>query len=136
MAIRTKIGEIDGQTDQETAVRAVDGLLATGGIIAALGASSCCVVPLLLFTLGVSGAWISNLTALAPHQPLFVAAAISCLAVGFVRIYRRPKGPCAEGTVCTRSSSSHLAEVGLWVAAVLVALAVAFPYLAPYFLET
>jgi mercuric ion transport protein len=44
--------------------------LAAGGILAALGASSCCVLPFALFTLGVSGAWISNLTALAPYQPI------------------------------------------------------------------
>jgi mercuric ion transport protein len=43
-----------------------------GSITAALAASSCCVIPLVLFTLGVSGAWISHLTALAPYQPLFV----------------------------------------------------------------
>ncbi|MGH8614610.1 MAG: mercuric transporter MerT family protein, partial [Gammaproteobacteria bacterium] len=44
-------------------------LLSLGGILAAIAASSCCVLPLVLFTLGISGAWISNLTALAPYQP-------------------------------------------------------------------
>jgi len=43
-------------------------LLAAGGILAALGAASCCVVPFPLFMLGVSGAWIANLTALEPKQ--------------------------------------------------------------------
>src|SRR5215472_4108367 len=44
-------------------------LLAAGGVIGALATSSCCVVPLVLFGLGVSGAWIANLTQLAPYQP-------------------------------------------------------------------
>jgi len=44
-------------------------ILATGGLLAALAASSCCVVPLLLFGLGVSGAWIVHLTRLAPYHP-------------------------------------------------------------------
>ncbi len=44
-------------------------IAAAGGIVGALGASSCCIAPLLLFSLGVSGAWISNLTRLAPYQP-------------------------------------------------------------------
>ncbi|MBL4872564.1 MAG: hypothetical protein JKY41_04030 [Rhodobacteraceae bacterium] len=47
-------------------------LIAAGGILGALGASACCVVPLILFSLGISGAWISNLTALAPYKPIFI----------------------------------------------------------------
>src|SRR2546429_2129561 len=54
-----------------------------GSITAALAASSCCVIPLVLFTLGVSGAWIANLTALAPYQPIFVALTLTFLAWGF-----------------------------------------------------
>ena len=44
-----------------------------GGIIAALGAGVCCVGPLLLLLLGVSGSWIGNLTAFEPYRPLFIA---------------------------------------------------------------
>ena len=40
---------------------------AAGGMLGALAASSCCILPLALFTLGISGAWIANLTALAPY---------------------------------------------------------------------
>lgn len=112
------------------------GLLAAAGIIAAIGASSCCVVPLLLFAVGVSGAWISNLTALAPYQPVFVAAAIAFLAIGFVRVYRRPKIDCVEGSYCARPASSRIAKVSLWAAAGLVVVAVAFPHIARFFLET
>ncbi len=45
--------------------------LATGGILATLGASSCCILPLVLFSLGVSGAWVGNLTTLS--APLWAA---------------------------------------------------------------
>ena len=48
-------------------------LVAAGGILGALAASSCCIVPLILFSLGIGGAWIGNLTALAPYKPIFVA---------------------------------------------------------------
>lgn len=41
------------------------GLLATGGLIGGILASSCCIAPLAFVTLGISGAWIGNLTALA-----------------------------------------------------------------------
>ncbi len=65
-------------------------LLATGGVLGALAASSCCIVPLVLFTLGVGGAWIGNLTALAPYQPLFAALTLGFLGAGFYLVYRRP----------------------------------------------
>src|SRR3546814_16397700 len=44
-------------------------LAATGGVLGAIAALSCCIMPLALFALGISGAWIANLTALAPYQP-------------------------------------------------------------------
>src|SRR5258708_21257504 len=47
-------------------------LAAVGGILGALAASSCCIVPLILFSLGIGGAWIGNLTALAPYKPLSI----------------------------------------------------------------
>jgi mercuric ion transport protein len=54
------------------------GALLTGGLAAIL-ASTCCLGPLVLITLGVSGAWISNLTLLEPYQPLFIGAAVVAL---------------------------------------------------------
>jgi mercuric ion transport protein len=109
-------------------------VVAVGGILAALGAASCCVVPFALFTLGVSGAWIGNLTALEPYQPLFAAIAIACLGYGFYLVYRKPKAGCAEGSYCARPSSSRLAKIGLWTALVLVVIAVGFPHIAALFL--
>jgi len=109
-------------------------LAAAGGILAALGAASCCVVPFALFILGVSGAWIGNLTALEPYQPLFAAIAAACLGYGFYLVYRRPKIACAEGSYCASPSSSRLAKIGLWTALVLVLIAVGFPRIAALFL--
>lgn len=106
-------------------------LLATVGLLAALGASSCCLLPLGLFLVGVSGAWIGNLAALAPYQPVFVAVTLACLAGGFFAVYRKPKiAACAEGSYCARPVSDRVAKVALWSAAALVAAALAFPYAA------
>lgn len=124
-----------GLSDSVSDPARVSGWLAAGGILAAIGASSCCVLPFLLFTLGVSGAWIGNLTALGPYQPLFVAVAVGLLGFGFVRLHRRPDEGCAEGGACARPVSSRLAQLGLWTATVLVTVAVAFPYLARVLLE-
>jgi mercuric ion transport protein len=109
-------------------------LLAAGGILAAAGAASCCVLPFALFTLGISGAWIGNLTALEPYQPIFAAIAVACLGSGFYLVYRRPKTACAAGSYCASPSSNRLAKIGLWAAAVLVILAVGFPRIAILFL--
>jgi mercuric ion transport protein len=108
-------------------------VLSVGGILAALGASSCCVIPFALFSLGVSGAWISAITALGPYQPLFLGVALACLSGGFVRLRWRSRLACAEGSSCARPGSDAVVQFGLWAAAVLVLVAVAFPCLASLF---
>ena len=108
--------------------------LAIGGLAAALGASSCCVLPLMFFILGISGAWIGNLTALAPYQPFFIGAAFVLLSLGLLRVYRRPRVGCAEGEVCARPLPARGMKIVLWFSLALVLLAVAFPYIAPLFI--
>ncbi len=109
-------------------------LAAVGGILAAIGAASCCVVPFALFLLGVSAAWIGNLTALEPYQPVFATIAVACLGYGFYLVYRRPKIACAEDSYCASPSSSRFAKIGLWTALILVVIAVGFPRIAALFL--
>ncbi len=101
---------------------------AAGGIVAALGAASCCVIPFLLFTLGISGAWIGNLTALEPYQPYFAAAALGFIGLGAWRMRRKAQIACADG-YCGTPRADRIARIGLWTAGVLVVVAVAFPYL-------
>jgi mercuric ion transport protein len=108
-------------------------LLAAGGILAALGAASCCMIPFALFMLGVSGAWIGNLTALEPHQPIFVAIAVGFVGYGAYLVYRKPKATCADGSYCARPASSRVAKIGLWSAGALVVIALGFPYVARAF---
>jgi mercuric ion transport protein len=109
------------------------GLAAAGGILGALAASSCCILPLALFAFGVSGAWIGNLTTLAPYQPIFLAATAGFLGVGYYLVYRQPRAACADGT-CMRSLPTRIVKGVLGVATVLGLAAVAFDYLAPVLL--
>jgi mercuric ion transport protein len=106
---------------------------AAGGILGALAVSSCCILPLALFMLGISGAWIGNLTALAPYQRIFFAATAGCLGVGYYLVYRQPKAVCADGS-CTRPLPKRGVKAVLWAATVLVLAAVAFDYFAPVLL--
>jgi mercuric ion transport protein len=110
------------------------GLMAVGGLLGALVASSCCLLPLVLFGLGVSGAWIGNLTQLAPYQPFFIAATIACLGYGYWLVYRS-KVACADGEACARPLSNRLVQLGLIVATVLVIAAIGFDFLAPLLLD-
>src|SRR5258706_11599228 len=128
-----KFGSSEAPQDAADSERSTR-LLAAGGIIAALGAASCCVVPFALFTLGVSGAWIGNLTALEPYQPFFATVAAGVIGYGFYFVYLKPKTPCAENSYCARPSSGRLVKTGLWLATVLFIVAIGFPKLAPLFL--
>lgn len=107
------------------------GALAIGGV-AALLASTCCLGPLVLVTLGISGAWIGNLTALEPYRPGFIAAALIALALAGRRIFR-PKQACAPGEICATPPIRRGYQAFFWIVATLVAIAIGFPYAMPLF---
>jgi mercuric ion transport protein len=107
-----------------------------GGILGALAVSSCCILPLVFFGLGVSGAWIGNLTALAPYQPYFITATIACLAGGYWLHRRSSKVECTDGALCARPMPNRLVKLGLVLATGLVVAAVGFNFVAPLFLDS
>ncbi|WP_206454500.1 mercuric transporter MerT family protein [Aurantimonas marina] len=106
---------------------------AGGGVVGAVLASSCCIAPLVLVTLGISGAWIGNLTALTPYQPYFVALTLVFLGLGFWQVYFRPKAACAVGAACARPIASLITQSALWIATVLVILSMTNAWWAPLF---
>lgn len=107
------------------------GALFAGGVAAIL-ASTCCLGPLVLLMLGFSGAWIANLTALEPYRPMFVAAAVVALFFAYRQIFR-PAVACTPGEVCAvpQVRTTYKAIFGL--VAVLILIAVSFPFVAPLF---
>ncbi len=109
------------------------GWLAAGGVVGAILASACCVVPLLLVTLGVSGAWIGNLTALEPYKPYVAAVTMGLIGIGFWRIYFQPKAACEDGSYCARPESSLITKSALWIGAFVTLLAVTINWWAPLF---
>jgi mercuric ion transport protein len=119
---------------ERPAMRRAQKLVTAGGVSGAIAASSCCILPLVLFGLGVSGAWIGNLTRLAPYQPYFIAATAGCLGCGYWLRYRARKRACAEAEACARPLSNRGVTIGLVFATVLVVGVLAFDLLAPLFL--
>ncbi|MGH6814187.1 MAG: mercuric transporter MerT family protein [Hyphomicrobiaceae bacterium] len=101
---------------------AKDVLLATGGVLGALAAASCCMLPFALAAVGIGGAWIGTLTTLAPYRPAIVAAAGVCIGVGLWRAYARSPVVC-NGAECGLPVSRRTAKAALWLAAALLAAA-------------
>ncbi|HHE08186.1 MAG TPA: mercury transporter MerT [Chlorobaculum parvum] len=104
--------------------------IAAGGILGALAASTCCIVPLILFSLGVSGAWVGNLTALEPYKPIFIAITLGFLGYGYWMVYRKPR-TCAEGAACARPLPNRPVKTGLWAATILILIAFFWNAIAP-----
>ncbi len=105
-----------------------------GGLAGAVAAMSCCILPLVLFSLGVSGVWIGQLTNLAPYQPYFIGAAILCLGYGYWMVYRSRRTACADRAVCARPMSSRLVMAGLILATGMIAATLGFGATASLFL--
>jgi len=105
--------------------------LIAGGL-AALLASACCLGPLVLILLGVSGAWIGNLTALEPYRPYFIGAALIALFFAGRRIFR-PAQACKPDDVCAVPQVRTAYKAIFWLVAALVLLALVFPYILPLF---
>ena len=112
------------------------GLLAVGGLLGAVAASSCCILPLVLFGLGLSGAWIGNLTRLAPYQPYFIAATLVCIGGGCWLLYRSSNTACIDGEACARPLPRRLMKIALVVATALVMTALGFDFIAPLLLNS
>jgi len=107
------------------------GVLLAGGLCAIL-ASTCCLGPLVLVSLGFTGAWIGNVTRLEPYRPYFLVASIVALTFAARGIFR-PAIACRSGEVCALPKTRHLYKVLLVITALLVLLAFAFPYVARFF---
>lgn len=97
-------------------------LLAATAVLSAIAASSCCVLPLLFVSVGISGAWIGSLTALAPYQPIFLAVAGTSIAGGFWSVYRRRQAACA-GPDWGTPVSRRMTKAALWVGLVILIVA-------------
>ena len=123
-----RLGRADIGVGEETKKR----VFASGSVLGALAVSLCCVLPLALFSLGLSGAWLGTLTALYPYKWYFFVPAAGFIAGGFYMVYRKPKASeCATGAACAAPGFDRVNKVVLWSSTVLVVAAMAFPYAAP-----
>lgn len=104
--------------------------LTTGSLVGAIAASSCCILPLLFFSLGLGGAWLGQLGVLAQYQPYFLGATLILLALGHHQVWFRAPKVCASED-CAERQPGWLLKSILMIATALTLLALAFPWLAP-----
>ncbi|GAB1259703.1 mercuric transporter MerT family protein [Teredinibacter haidensis] len=106
------------------------------GLGAAIGASLCCAGPLILLSLGVSGAWIANLASLEPYRPLFVAIVIVLFGWAGWRLFKTDStgsGDCKPGEACAIPETQRNRKI-LFVVSLIAAIGfVASPYWIPLF---
>ena len=101
-------------------------------ILAGIGASACCIGPLVLVMLGIGGTWIANLTKLEPYRPVFVTMTLALLALAFHRLYLKPAA-CEPGKPCADMNVIKRQRGIFWLVAIPVLALLAFPWYAPLF---
>lgn len=106
---------------------------AVAAVSGGIAAFSYCVMPLVFVIFGVSGAWIANLRALSPYQPVFIALAVGSISYGHWANYRARRA-CAAEMACARLLSHRLINNSFLAGTLLVAVAIATKYAAPLLL--
>ena len=131
MAMTETKAELQGLENTEKTESRRQGVVAVGGVLGAVAAASCCILPLALFSLGITGAWIGTLAALTPYQPIIIPITVGFLGYGYYLVYWKRRKAYADGSACARPLPNRIVKSALWVATVMVAAATAFPYVAP-----
>ncbi len=110
-------------------------LAITGAVLAGLGASACCTIPLAAILLGLGGGWLSTLKVLEPFRLIFILVAATFLGYAFWKAYRKPKpnadARCEKDSACAvvTPARRRFNLVMLWVGALFTILMIVSPYL-------
>jgi len=104
-----------------------------GSLLAGIGASICCVGPLLLLSLGVSGAWIGNLSAMNAYRPYFILLTLLFLALAFRKLYLKPAS-CAVDAPCADAGVLKRQRIIFWIVSAFLLALITFQYYGLYLL--
>jgi mercuric ion transport protein len=104
---------------------------ALGGIGAALAASACCIGPVAFSLIG-AGAVGASAVALQPYRPWFMGLTVLLVGFAFYRAYGPLPANACTGVACS-PPSRRAARVLAWIAAIVAAVLIAFPYYIGWF---
>ena len=105
-------------------------VLATAAV-ASLLASTCCLLPLALVSVGLTGAWLANLRMLQPYSPVLIGIAIAALAFAGRSLHRS-----RSTTSCRIDGSAKprpLLKATFWLVAALTLILLVTPVVVPWF---
>ena len=113
--------------------KATKKIIATGGLLGAIVASTCSVLPVFLLALGISGSWIGSFRSLAPYKPFFVIISLVFIGAGLWMVYFKPQIsiPKVQSTSCYRPFSEKTIKIMLWSAVIIILIVFLIPYIAP-----
>jgi len=98
-------------------------------VLAAVGASVCCIGPVVAAMFGVTS--LAALVKYEPLRPLFAVVTIGFLALAFYTTYRRrPAQECAPESVCAMNGVDRVNRfnrITLWIATVTALVVLTFP---------
>ena len=107
--------------------KATKKIIATGGLLGAIVASTCSVLPVFLLALGISGSWIGNLTVLEPYRPIFILLVLVLFSFAGWKVYR-PIEECEPGTACAMPQVRKRRQIIFWVTAFIALILVTSNY--------
>lgn len=101
-------------------------------VLAGIGASLCCVAPLVLLSLGLGGAWVATLTAFEPLRPIFLGLAVLFIGLSFHKLYLAAPS-CEAGKPCADAEVIRKQRFIFWSVTIPLIGLLAFPWFAPLF---
>ncbi|MGZ8957812.1 MAG: mercuric transporter MerT family protein [Methylosarcina sp.] len=101
-------------------------------VLSGIGASLCCVAPLVLLSLGMGGAWMATLTAFEPARPVFMGLTLLFIGLTFRKLY--PTTPaCESDKPCAEDKVIRKQRFIFWSVTLPLLSLLAFPWFAPFF---
>lgn len=101
-------------------------LLGVGSVVAAVGASLCCIVPVAAILLGVGSAVLG--AQLEPARPYFLGLTLFLIGMAFYQVYKPTKEDCDPGKSCAVPEGRRGQRIIVWAAAILALIVAAFPH--------
>ena len=101
-------------------------------VLTGIGASLCCVAPLVLLSLGIGGAWIANVSAFEPFRPVFLLLTLVFISLTFKKLYLTPQ-KCESDKACANDRAIKKQRLFFWVVTIPLVGLIAFPWFAPFF---